>query len=329
MSTNVLIPQAIRSEFKTYYTPPGSRPFHSPSTFGSGSTPGSPSGMHPMSLSSGHTPPISHKPLPLAMHHRTTSSSSQNHPFNPPTLPPDLLPTSFISALREAQEKVHMSPHMGLYMADLFSAVRNHHRVDGSLITRRAMIQAESLVKACRVLGVDLTGMELIRPAVLDNDESEAASSLKEEHDYLSVNIGYGPGTTIASMNTSREHHPLLAHSPAATGEGEYPPSSRPPPGLRLEEPDEEDEEQVELQELDVTEVDVARIMPRVVSHRLRIRDGPDDEILSGAVFSATWKFKLNAEESAEDGQEPQLAYDDDDKLQTVKAVLVQILSQV
>ncbi|PPQ74433.1 hypothetical protein CVT24_000044 [Panaeolus cyanescens] len=334
MSTNVLISQVIRNEFKTHYLPPpNSRSY---AAFGSGSTPGSPSVMQHNSLPPSHTPPVFSKPLPLAMHHRTTSSSSQNNPFVPPSIPTDIIPSSFISSLQDAQKKVHISSLMDLYMADLFSAVRNHHRVDGSLITRRAMSQAEALVKACRVLGADLTGMELIRPSVLDDQESEAASSFKEksadidhEHDYLSVNMGYGRGTTIASMNTSKEHYPLLAHSPAATAEGEYPPSSRPVAGLRMQEPEDDETEEREERELDVTEVDVARIVPRVVSHRLRIRDGPDDEILSGAVFSASWKFKLKPVGERQAGEEPRLAYDEDDKLQTVKAVLVQILSQV
>ena len=37
----------------------------------------------------------------------------------------------------------------------------------------------------------------------------------------------------------------------------------------------------------DVSEEDVARIFPRVVSHRVRVRHGPDDEILGSVMFPA------------------------------------------
>jgi hypothetical protein len=38
----------------------------------------------------------------------------------------------------------------------------------------------------------------------------------------------------------------------------------------------------------DVSEVDVAKVVPRVVSHRLRVRDGPEDETMASVVFMAT-----------------------------------------
>ena len=38
---------------------------------------------------------------------------------------------------------------------------------------------------------------------------------------------------------------------------------------------------------LDVSEADVARVFPRVVSHRVRVRGGPEEEVLSSAVCSA------------------------------------------
>jgi hypothetical protein len=38
---------------------------------------------------------------------------------------------------------------------------------------------------------------------------------------------------------------------------------------------------------MDVSEVDVARIVPRVISHRLRVRDGPDHEIFSSVIYPA------------------------------------------
>jgi hypothetical protein len=44
-----------------------------------------------------------------------------------------------------------------------------------------------------------------------------------------------------------------------------------------------------EVEVLDVTEADVKRMMPRVVAHRVRLRDGPEDEVLASAVVGATF----------------------------------------
>lgn len=38
----------------------------------------------------------------------------------------------------------------------------------------------------------------------------------------------------------------------------------------------------------DVSEVDAAKVVPRVISHRLRVRDGPEDEMMAGVVYLAT-----------------------------------------
>jgi hypothetical protein len=62
---------------------------------------------------------------------------------------------------------------------------------------------------------------------------------------------------------------------------------------------------------LDISEADVARIIPRVLSHRLRVLDGPEDEALASAMFSVVGKKARQWERS------------------TVKDILVQILSEV
>ncbi len=38
----------------------------------------------------------------------------------------------------------------------------------------------------------------------------------------------------------------------------------------------------------DVSEVDAAKVVPRVISHRLRVRDGPEDEMMASVIFMAT-----------------------------------------
>jgi len=76
---------------------------------------------------------------------------------------------------------------------------------------------------------------------------------------------------------------------------------------------------------LDVSEVDIARIVPRVISHRVRLRDGPEDELLSSVLFGATFKPPPQVL-SVDQGNEAEAT---SVTLDSVKSVLVQILSEV
>jgi len=153
------------------------------------------------------------------------------------------------------------------------------------LLTAKARKDAEDLVKASRVVGNDLTGTELIRPPVAIGDEG-------------------------------REHgeHIVLVTSPSSSSSGR------------------EEEERATFQRgrdanrvLDVSEVDIARIVPRVISHRVRLRDGPEDELLSSVLFGATFKPPPEIL-SADQGDESEAT---SVTLDSVKSVLVQILSEV
>jgi hypothetical protein len=62
---------------------------------------------------------------------------------------------------------------------------------------------------------------------------------------------------------------------------------------------------------LDVSEADVARVLPRIVSHRLRVRDGPEDEVLGSALYGTVQANNATFERT------------------TVKEVLVKILGEV
>jgi hypothetical protein len=185
-------------------------------------------------------------------------------------LPGDILPRSFLKALRDAYHRAHISHTLSLYLADIFSATRHNSRLDATLLTARASKDAEALIRASRVIGADLTGMELLRPVVRADDIwDDVKNKMKEPTDDAS-DVGEGSGSL---------------HSHAAS-------------------------------QLDVSEVDVARIAPRVISHRVRVRDGPEDEILSSAVFGAT--FKPLPEATTTTSGRP-----------TVKSLLVEILSEV
>ena len=257
MSSNIFIAQEIRHDFRALPFTPSPRPFHP--NFPSHSNPGTPSPSHPMSLPQTFTPPTFTKSLPLL-----SRSSSY---FNLPALPEDILPSSFFEALRDAYHRAHISHTLSLYLADIFSATRHNSHLDATLLTARAGKDAEALIRASRVIGADLTGMELLRPVVRADDFWDNENKKVQE----------------PTVDTSKQSGPL--HSQAVSA-------------------------------LDVSEVDVARIAPRVISHRVRVRDGPEDEILSSALFGATFKPLPKATTSTTGRP-------------TVKSLLVEILSEV
>jgi hypothetical protein len=152
-------------------------------------------------------------------------------------------------------------------LSDLISATRHDSRLDGTLLTAQSIKDARDLVKALRVIGADLTGMELVRPVPLGGDEEEEESEFHSTH----------------SSPESLEGSAYSKLKPV----------------------------------LEVAEVDVARIFPRVVSHRLRLRDGPHDEVLSGVLYGATLRPPPSAIPEGERAFE------------SVKAVLVNILSEI
>lgn len=147
------------------------------------------------------------------------------------------------------------------------------------LLTAKATKDAEDLVKASRVVGNDLTGMELVRPPVSADDEESEFQIRCEDH------------------VTSAEEEEEEATSQRS---GEDNAANRVP---------------------DVSEVDIARIVPRVISHRVRLRDGPEDELLSSALFGATFKPPPEILQAGQGEGEV--------TLDSVKKVLVQILSDV
>jgi hypothetical protein len=53
----------------------------------------------------------------------------------------------------------YISPFLNIYLQDLFPAARfDAPELDGTLLTARAMEDAEKLARACRVLGTVLGG---------------------------------------------------------------------------------------------------------------------------------------------------------------------------
>jgi hypothetical protein len=69
----------------------------------------------------------------------------------------------------------------------------------------------------------------------------------------------------------------------------------------------------------DVSEVDAAKVVPRVISHRLRVRDGPEDEMMAGVVYLATAPRVLAGVESKEGVW----------MRRTIKEILVKLIGEV
>lgn len=101
---------------------------------------------------------------------------------------------------------------------------------------------ADALVRAQRILGVDLFGGEAVR----DNLNGDMTKKKKQD---------------------------VFSRSESSS--------------FKESEQEEEEEENGHIPLLDVSEIDVARIFPRVVSHRLGLREGPEDEIVSSVMFPA------------------------------------------
>lgn len=161
------------------------------------------------------------------------------------------------------------------------------------MLTVRARQDAEALVRASRVLGTDPTGAELIRERAERSRETDSTSTYPRSYPSIASTSSDG---LIDGLDILETYEPVgdssLQHSMAG---------------------------QSEQSELDVSEADIARMFPRVVSHRIRVRDSPFDEILSSAVCGAT----------SPPGNESQEEETVQWERETVKDILVHILAEV
>jgi len=179
------------------------------------------------------------------------------------------------------------------------------------MLTARARQDAEVLVRAARVLGVDQTGAELIKEAATITSERTEQDSITER--------GYtSSSASMQSFEALIDGSTLPFQSPDVV-------SLHAHHSMRSLITEEE-----EPLELDVSEADVARIFPRVVSHRVRVRDSPVDEILSSAVCGAvSWpRFtptETDPDWEAVDVHDPNIAWE----RETVKDILVHVLATV
>lgn len=203
----------------------------------------------------------------------------------PPINPSPIISPSDISYLRSLS--IYVSPSLSLYVDELFTAARHHHELDGTLLTSRAHKDAESLMRIQRLLSGDSTSTELIRSYEMEHKVGEESSDGFIE-----------PDSDILDSKQPLKHDSWLVGGRVQA--------------TVLSEGGSDSTFQLESQRMDVSEVDIARIIPRVLTHRLRVRDGPDHEVFSSVVFPAVMTGSDRVESHR----------------RTVKEILVQIIGE-
>ncbi|KAJ3936787.1 MAG: hypothetical protein NXY57DRAFT_984230 [Lentinula lateritia] len=244
-----------------------------------------------------NSPPTSPPFLAQALPHRHISPGI----ITPSNGLPAVITPEIMSLLKEVYSRVHIPSNLHLYVSDLFSATRHHHQLEGRLVSITAIKDTSELSRAARVLGGDPTGMELISETLRSDDARTDDNSTtdgetgderfsKVLNDVESAFVVIDPQVDIETHLSTE-----LAH-------------------------DDSDSVRVPaLPVLDVTQADIARIVPRVLTHRLRVKDGPEDEVLASAVFGAAF----SATSKEERGRKR------DRNRVTVKELLVEILQEV
>lgn len=187
---------------------------------------------------------------------------------------------------------IHAS--LRLYIADLIGAARHHHELDGTLLGARCVQDAEALVRAHRVLGSGDVGSALVERAAALPVLSAAGSSASL-HDDDAVASAHLRWAAVGRSATS-----LPSRSDASSAEADW---------LYVD----------PRESWDVSEVDAAKVVPRVISHRLRVRDGPEDETMAGVVYLATAPRVPTGVESKEGMW----------RRRTIKEILVKLIGEV
>jgi hypothetical protein len=179
------------------------------------------------------------------------------------------------------------------------------------------MSDAEKLARAHRVVGTDLNGMELLR-------EGDDQGWLQEEQGGGDDDRGQDYEEGDEEDDNSDEQWQTVEADDFSTFGVSFNPKKQTIPSTVSSQPKTKNKKQIPM--LEVTEINIARMFPRCVSHRLRVRDGPKEEVFASMVFGATFDFdddeigKVGG--SLEGGEVVE-------ERPTVKDVLVSILSEV
>lgn len=307
MSSEITLPAAVRQHYLAYraaHTPtPRGTPIPSPLAL--------PHSVHSFFPNQSHSPARRPAPLPaptpqlppvlsaselaelrlLARPYPTTG------PIFYPSVHATLQPLPIHPLPQQPPPYAALHPSLEIYLLDLFAATRHHPMLDGVLLTQRAHTDAEALARAFRVLNGDTLGTALIaQEAQLGGDrDTAAAESLDDaswtEDGWRSVEsltrsgrikaefLGVENGVRVRVNGDSVRSDSVSALSEMYGddgGRGASPPEAH---ALAMA--------RAWPVVWDVSEEDVARVFPRAVSHRLRVRDGPDDEVLGSVMWPA------------------------------------------
>lgn len=161
-------------------------------------------------------------------------------------------------------------------MNDMITAARHHRELDGTLLSARVHKDAETLIRAQRVLCGDSGSTDLIRSVQRNptHDESEEfMTPVQESYDEMKT-----VQTSIDWLEEEKRRRSSSDDAADRSGSseeyGEYEDSV-------IQRSRTQDER------LDVSHQDVDLIVTRVMSHRLRVRDGPDQEVFSSVMYPA------------------------------------------
>ena len=284
----------------------------------------------------------------------TTITPSLTPPASPDAAP---LPSRLLSGLRELSTADHTYTHasLRLYIADLFAAARHHHELDGTLLGARAARDAEAIVRAHRVLCGGDTGIALIERAATLEEQAE-----KQAEKQAKLSRAEMDRSAIASTHGYHDHDRLDEFSIATPRGGEEDindgldirvhlhwrddddmvsrstdPSASPMLPMEFGRGLQDSSASLPIADdwwaiadkavrWDVSEVDVAKVVPRVISHRLRVRAGPEHEILSSIMFPAAIPGpKLRLEDEGDKAAKEIW------RRRTVKEIVVKIMKEV
>ncbi|KAL0956633.1 hypothetical protein HGRIS_002767 [Hohenbuehelia grisea] len=315
---------------------------------------------HSMPSLAASTGPTIHAPRPMypssSVFAQSTTPTTTPNPLrqrnspilSPTSYPPQLplLPDSLLPTLREIYaNRTQISPRLLLYASDLFSAARHHPELEGLLLTARAHRDASELARASRVLGMDLTGAEVIREleplpddsvpeyrfearsstggGTMDGDVYTIGGGMSDIHSGIGSGIGLLSPFSDGRSGNGQVHVGLVDDRSVSEAQSSQ---------YGAPEPDQH-------AALDVSDADIMRIVPRVLTHRLRVRDALEDQVLGSLVCCAVSKTanlpsrsEMQASASIQKEKEGISGQDKPGEewwRSTVKDILIQLLAEV
>jgi len=311
MSTNLFIPQNIRQDFRVLTfamsTATSARPFHSHFSY---SNPGSPSASFSLPLPPTHSPPVSTKTLPDHSHgHHSHHPHSHQYQHQRSSTQYSATPPSVTQSLPHAPQS-----HTSMFKQP---RPRTPFRIppllpDGFLEPLREAYRQTRVAQNLDLYLCDL--MSAARHESRLDGTLLTARSIKDARDLVKALRVIGTDLTGTELVRPEQEDEEEQESGNDEDEEDFHSTRSTPEAAEAK------MDQTSMRILEVSEVDIARIFPRVVSHRVRLRDGPEDEALSSALYGAT--FDLPSV-STPDKTEGEKLFD------SVKSVLVGILSEV